>query len=235
MLVDVSAGRVLWARNPESLRAPASLTKMVTAMVAVDTSPLDRSLTVTESALRVEPNLMGLKAGERLTVRELLYGLLLDSGNDAAEVLAGGLMSRELFVARMNDKAVSLGMSHTHFSNPSGLDQPGQYSDALDLAIAAGWLLTSYPDLATIVATKQTVLPSSPSHQAYSPYNLNLLLGRYPGANGVKTGFTDEAGGCIAAAARRGDRQLVAVVLGSDTFATDAQKLIDWGWTQAPG
>jgi D-alanyl-D-alanine carboxypeptidase (penicillin-binding protein 5/6) len=231
ILVDLDSRQVLWERDADSLRAPASLAKMMTAMVAADHASLDRSITVPASAVAVEPNHMGLRAGEVVSVRDLMLGLFLDSGNDAAETLASSIIPRRRFLAEMNARAALLGLHSTAFSNPTGLDDPGLRSSARDLAVVAAYLEQHYPELRSIAATRQKSIPAAAGHAAYAPYNLNKMLWTYPGADGLKTGFTDDAGGCVAASASRGRRHLLAVVLHSNVFFTDAGRLLDYGFS----
>jgi serine-type D-Ala-D-Ala carboxypeptidase (penicillin-binding protein 5/6) len=235
-LVDLDARQVLWQRDAETSRAPASLTKLVTAMVAVDDAgSLDRVIVVTSEATQVIPSLMGLSAGEKLTVRELLYGLFLDSGNDAAEALATGIVPRDRFIRQMNQKAKSIGLTASHFVTPTGLDAPGHGMSAHDLAHAAAYLDTYYPDLAAMAATKNIDIPATATHKAFHPHNLNRLLWSYPGATGLKTGLTDNAGGCMLATATRDGRHLVAVVLNATLHSTeDAALLLDYGFSVHP-
>ncbi len=230
IVVDVNASQILYSRDVHFRYPDASLTKMMTAMVALDLASPDQVLTVPQSAIEVEPNLMGLSAGERLSLRDLLYGLLLDSGNDAAETIAQGIIDRPHFVQRMNQKAGTMHLMDTQFTNPSGFDETKHYSSAYDLAVMATTLLEDYPELAAIVNTKQVTLGSSSEHKWFGPQNLNRLLWSYPGALGVKPGFTDGAGFCLAAAATRGGRTIVAVVLGSTQHFTDATTLLDFGF-----
>ena len=235
-LVDLDARQVLWQRDPETPRAPASLTKLVTAMVAVDDAgSLDRQVEVPKEATQVVPSVMGLTAGERVTVRELLYGLLLDSGNDAAEALASGIVPRDRFIRQMNQKAKSVGLTASHFVTPSGLDAPGHGMSAHDLAHTAAYLDTYYPQLAEIAATKDVALRATDTHKAFYPHNMNRLLGSYPGATGLKTGLTDNAGGCMLATASRSGRHLIAVVLNATLHSTeDATVLLDYGFSVHP-
>ncbi|HXJ49244.1 MAG TPA: serine hydrolase, partial [Candidatus Acidoferrum sp.] len=159
-LVDLDTRMVMWERDPETTRAPASLTKLITAMVAVDDAgSLDRVVEVTPGATQVIPSVMGLSAGERLTVRQLLDGLFLDSGNDAAEALAQGIVPRDRFIRQMNQKAKSIGLTGSHFVNPSGLDAPGHGMTAHDLVHTAAYLDRYYPELAAIAATKDIAIP----------------------------------------------------------------------------
>jgi D-alanyl-D-alanine carboxypeptidase len=235
-LVDLDTRQVMWARDPETSRAPASLTKLITAMVAVDDAgSLDRTVVVAKEAVQVVPSVMGLSFGESLTVRELLDGLFLDSGNDAAEALARGLVPRDRFIRQMNQKAKSIGLTASHFVNPSGLDATGHGMSAHDLAHAAAYLDRYYPDLAGIAATRDVRIPATGHHKAFYPHNLNQLIYTYPGATGLKTGLTDNAGGCVVATATRNGRHLIAVVLNATHHsADDAAVLLNYGFsTQA--
>jgi D-alanyl-D-alanine carboxypeptidase (penicillin-binding protein 5/6) len=235
-LVDLDTRLVLWQRDPDSSRAPASLTKLITAMVAVDDSAsIDQVVQVAKAATQVSPSVMGLSSGERLTVRQLIDGLFLDSGNDAAEALSRGLVPRERFIRQMNQKALSIGLTASHFVNPSGLDAAGHGMSAHDLAHVAAYLDRYYPELAAIAATKEISIPATSTHKAFHPYNLNGLLWTYPGTTGLKTGLTDNAGGCMLATATRGGRHLIAVVLNATGFsAYDATVLLNYGFSVHP-
>ena len=231
-LVDLDTRIVLWQRDAETSRAPASLTKLITAMVAVDDSAsLDQVVQVAKAATQISPSVMGLSPGERLTVRQLLDGLFLDSGNDAAEALARGIVPRDRFIRQMNQKALSIGLTASHFVNPSGLDAAGHGMSAHDLVHVAAYLEKYYPELAAIAATREISIPASSTHKAFYPRNLNGLLWTYAGATGLKTGLTDNAGGCMLATATRGGRHLVAVVLNATGFsASDATMLLNYGF-----
>lgn len=247
ILVDLERREVLWQRDPQSRRAPASLTKLMTAMVAADLAPLDQSVTATDSSdmaavKKVEPlaTVMGLSAGEVLSSRELLYGLFMQSGNDAAETLAGGIIQRDQFIDRMNQKAVALGMNGSHFSSPVGLDDPGMYSTAYDLAIAAAAIVYGYPELLAISGAPNLDIAETPAHKAHRLVNFNKLVRpgtqyTYAGATGMKTAFTDDAGPCVVETAQRAGRRLVVIVLHpstdriDDAFA-DSVKLFDYGF-----
>ena len=235
-LLDLDTRQVLWQRDAETPRAPASLTKLVTAMVAMDDAgSLDRSVEVVKEATQVVPSVMGLTAGERVTVRELLYGLFLDSGNDAAEALAWGIVPRDRFIRQMNQKAKSIGLTASHFVTPSGLDAPGHGMSAHDLAHTAAYMDAYYPQLAEIAATKDIAITATDTHKAFHPHNLNRLLWSYAGATGLKTGLTDNAGGCMLATATRGGRHLIAVVLHATLHSTeDAALLLDYGFSVHP-
>jgi D-alanyl-D-alanine carboxypeptidase len=232
-LVDLDTGMVMWQRDPETTRAPASLTKLMTAMVAVDDAgSLDRVVEVTTAATQIEPSVMGLSPGEHLTVRQLLDGLFLDSGNDAAEALAQGIVPRDRFIRQMNQKAKSIGLTGSNFVNPSGLDAPGHGMTAHDLAHVAAYVDTYYPELAAIAATKDVSIPATAQHKAFYPHNLNGMLWSYPGATGLKTGLTGNAGGCMLATATRDGRHLIVVVLNATLHSTaDATLLLNYGFS----
>src|SRR6202165_3522755 len=155
LLLDVDSGKILFQVDAHGRRAPASLTKVVTALVALDHLRLDQVVTVPASINQLpwDSTRMGLRVGERLTVRELLYGLFLNSGNDAAITLSEAATSRAVFMARMNAKAAALGMVDTHFVNPIGLDDPAHYTSAADLAKASIQLQTHFPEGAATAAT----------------------------------------------------------------------------------
>jgi D-alanyl-D-alanine carboxypeptidase len=230
IVVDLTAGQILYQQEQGTRFADASLTKMMTAMVAADLVPLDTVITVPDAATQVEPNHMGISTGEKLTVRELIDGMMLDSGNDAAEAIAMGITDRAAFINFMNQKAAALHLRATHFTNPSGLDETDHYSSAYDLALMGAMLLADYPDLRAIVGSKQISIYATPQHKAFNPINIERLLSTYPGAIGIKPGYTGAAGYCLAAAAARDGRTILVIVLGSTQHFTDATTLLDFGF-----
>lgn len=237
VVVDVDRRTVLWGRDETAARAPASLAKIMTTMVAADLAPLDRQVQVSAEAAGVEADstVMGLSAGELVTLRDLMYGVFLTSGNDAAETLAGSLTSRAHFVELMNRKAADLGMRGSHFTNPTGLDDHAMRTTAYDMAVAGAALAAHYPELLAIAGATHEALAAGSGHKAFEMHALNRLLGSYPGATGLKTGYTGDAGYCLVATATRGDRHLVAVVMGDGlTLTTDAARLLDYGFSVVP-
>jgi serine-type D-Ala-D-Ala carboxypeptidase (penicillin-binding protein 5/6) len=237
IVVDLDSHQTLFQLDAHGRHAPASLTKVVTALVALDYLRLDQVVTVPASINQLpwDSTRMGLRVGERLSVRELLDGLFLNSGNDAAITLSEAAMSRSAFVARMNARAAALGMADTHFVNPIGLDDPAHYTSAADLARAATELASRFPEVAAIAATPAMALPATPTHHAYRLYNLNDLIRTYRGATGLKTGWTGRAGGCLIATATRDHRQLLVVVMGSPRIFDEAATLLDYGFaTRSP-
>jgi serine-type D-Ala-D-Ala carboxypeptidase (penicillin-binding protein 5/6) len=240
IVVDVNSKEVLYAKNPHKRQLMASTAKIMTALVAIERAPLDKVITVPVEATKVEPNHMGIKAGEKLTVQELLYGVMLDSGNDAAEAVAygvggGGESGRAQFITWMNEKARQFGLQNTSFANPSGLDDPQAYSTAYDLAIIGAHALKDQ-QLRKIYGAKSHVIESSREpgreHGWFGPGNLNGLLSSYRGAIGIKPGYTEVAGYTLVAAAEREGRTLVAVTLNSRRHVTDCSQLLDFGFSR---
>ncbi|MHB8619392.1 MAG: D-alanyl-D-alanine carboxypeptidase family protein [Chloroflexota bacterium] len=231
ILVDFSSNQVLWHRHQHEHWAPASTTKVMTALLTLENDPLDQTINIDQAAADEPGSRMGLAAGESFTVKDLLYGLLLPSGNDAAVALAdqspGGLPG---FVRRMNQRARALGLADTHFTDVDGLDRRGHFSSAHDLAELARFALRSQPLFDRVVATRQRTIPASPTHPAFDLHNLNRLLGSYEGANGVKTGTTPAAGEDLIASATRNGHRLLAVVLGSRHRYRDGRRLLHHGF-----
>ena len=238
ILMDPATGAVYASSNVDAERAMASTTKIMTAMVALSFGTPDQRITVgtdINALAGTGASLAYLRQGDTLTLRHLLYGLLLPSGDDAAIVIADGVAgSQDNFIRLMNFEAALLGMRHTHYANVHGLDAPNHYTTALDLATLTRFALRN-PTFAQIVATAHYELPATGAHGAYSWDNTNLLLSSeyYPGVTGVKTGYTGHAGACLVFAAARPYGQLLGVVLGEpDEQArfTDAAALLDWGF-----
>ena len=208
LLYDVDADRVLMAQNATLALPPASLTKLLTALMILEEGNLDAKVQIQRGDLAPGAS-MGLQAGEVLTVEQLLWGLLIPSGNDAAMALARHSAGTvDVFVQRMNIRAQELGLEQTHFANPHGLDAPGHTSSAQDLLTLAK-LNLQYPLFREIVATRSTTVAG------HLLNNTNRLLSTFPGADGIKTGTTDAAGQCLVASITRGGHQVIAIVLGS--------------------
>ena len=235
VMVELPSGRVLFSRNAHERMAPASTAKLMTAMLAADNADPTTLIPVPAEATTVEPNVMGLGAREKVSVHDLLTGLLLDSGNDAAETLARAVPGgRDDFIQEMNVRAQDMGLNDTQFANPTGLDDPAQFSSPHDLALIAAYLEQHYPLLAQISTTREAAIPGNADHKAFYPINLNKLLWTYPGALGFKTGLTDAAGTCLVAGAKRGDRTLLLVEMNDPLIFTDAAAMLDYGFRR-PG
>jgi D-alanyl-D-alanine carboxypeptidase len=232
LLFDVRSGRVLWARNPSAVGPIASLTKMMTALVVVAHTRASAKVLITPEAVHFGGSGIGLlPVGRRVPLIALLYGLLLPSGNDAAIALAQHVAgSQAHFVALMNRRAAEMGLSCTHFSNVSGLIDENNFSCPTDLAVLAHAVLEQ-PLLGRIVATRSAVLPFPiPGGKLYLYSNNPLLLMRYGGANGVKTGYTQASGQCFVGAARRGAAWLGVILVHSANAAEQAQQLLNAGF-----
>jgi D-alanyl-D-alanine carboxypeptidase (penicillin-binding protein 5/6) len=224
-------GHVLWARTPDARRSMASITKIMTAVVALENSSLTETVTIPRAAVTVGESSAYLVAGETFTMRDVLTAMLVKSGNDAAVATAMHVGGTEAhFVEMMNQKAAELGLASTHFANPHGLDQPGHYSTADDLAVLARYAM-SKPAFRSIVGLKKTTIGRKPHRHVLE--STDLLLGNYTGAVGVKTGNTNKAGYSVVSAAQRNGVMLYAVVLGTSSDRQrfrDAQALLDWGF-----
>jgi len=234
IVLDRDTQQIMLAKDEDSRRPPASIMKIVTAMVALDTARPSQTIEVSRDAANMEPNRMGLSYGEHLTVQELLYGLLLDSGNDAAEALADSLPGgRAAFIQKMNEKVAGLGLKNTHFVEPAGLDDDN-YTTPYDMAALADVALTGYPTIRTVVSTKEVNLPATSSHKPFHPINLNDLLWDYPGTYGMKVGYTDAADYTIILAGQKDNHNMLMVLLGSDHHFTEGHKLFDWAYAHLP-
>lgn len=245
ILVDEDSGHILFDLNGEHAQPMASTTKIMTAVIAIQTANLDTLVTVHQDAVNEVNNNGGssanLRAGEQLTLRDLLYGLLLPSGDDAAIAIADALGgTTQNFVHVMNLYAYRLRLFSTHFINPDGLTYydasnqpiPGHYTTAYDLARLAQYAM-SLPLFAQIVRTRHYSLPATATHGAHAWDNTNTLLTTYSGTTGIKTGFTLEAGSCLVFSATRSGHHLLGVVLHSTSENNrfrDAETLLNWGF-----
>jgi len=235
VLYDYNSGQILVNQNGNARMAPASLTKLMTAFLTFDalehhTLSLKQSLTVSAAAVRTVAgeSRMLLKAGQAVTVDDLLHGLIVQSGNDAAITLALNIAGSEAgFVDLMNKEAQRLGMSNTHFTNPVGLPDTQHYSSAVDLAVLSAEIVREYPEYYPLFALRDFTFND------VTQANRNRLLWIEPYADGLKTGHTDSAGFCLVGSAKRGEHRLIAVLFGADSDtlrATEAQKLLNYGF-----
>ncbi len=226
MAEDLLTGKILFEKNIHSQLAPASTTKIMTALVAEEHFRAADELIVPAEAM-VGGSSMGLNVGERMTFRSVLYGMMLNSGNDAAFTIAlnypGGLSA---FVAKMNQKVKDLGLSDTHFDNPAGFDSQNHYSSAYDLSVIAKEAIKK-PTIAKIVSTKETSVLSLDKGKEHDLKNLNKLL-LEKGFIGIKTGFTEKAGENFVGLVDRDGKRVITVVLSSDDRFGETVTLIDW-------
>jgi serine-type D-Ala-D-Ala carboxypeptidase (penicillin-binding protein 5/6) len=234
ILVDLDTRSIIWERNPHLSHAPASTTKIVSTLVALVNFAPDRQVTITADALHQagDETVMGIHAGETYTIADLLAGMLLISGNDAATALAVDTVGMDRFVNAMNAQMAALGLHDSHFTTPVGLDDAAQLSSAYDLAAAATVAQEVFPQFRQLVSTIDMQLPATPGHPGFALHNLNRLLSLYPPTVGIKPGYTGNAGPCLVAEAVREGHHILGVLLGAPHLYSDMRMLIDWGFTQ---
>lgn len=225
VVIDADTGAVRYAHNADAVLPMASTTKIMTAIVAIEQGDLDRTYTVKPEYTQTEGSSMYLKPGETVTIRDTLYGLMLMSGNDAALAIAGECGGLENFVQAMNDKAVELGLTNTHFENPNGLDGDAHHTTARELAELTAYALQN-PDFREIVSTKNITCAGR------TMVNHNKMLNLYEGTIGVKTGYTKKCGRCLVSAAERNGRTLVAVTLNDPDDWNDHCAMFDEAFAQ---
>ena len=229
VLIDARDGRVLYEKDADTPRPMASTTKIMTAIVALENCDVNEIIEIADEAVGVEGSSIYLQKGERMTLSDLLYALLLQSANDAAVAIAVGVGgSVENFARMMNEKALSLGLTSTHFENPNGLDADGHVTTARELALLTAYALKN-PTFAEIAATYKRKI-SGPDGTTRLVVNHNKLLNMYDGCVGVKTGFTKKSGRCLVSAAQRESLTLVAVTLSAPDDWHDHTALLDYGY-----
>lgn len=235
---DYSNNQFIYANNPHYPLPGASTIKIMTAIIALENKKLEEILTVSEEAASAEPNSMGLYPGEKFTLKQLLYGLLLVSGNDAAKTIAEGISgSEEKFVEKMNQKAKELGLKNTHFANSSGLDSDDDnrdhYTSAYDLLVMSHYALEKFPVFKKITETRHYLIPNTvnnnENHKAFELYNPSPVLD-YPGYKGIKPGFTPLAKKCLVTLVEKEAKSVLTVVLGSDDRKGDSEVLLDYSF-----
>ena len=229
VVMEAKTGLIVYARDMDLKSYPASTTKMMTLITALDKGNLSDTVRVGGNAAFAEGSTLWLEEGDKVPLRELLTGMMMVSGNDGAVAVAehvGGSIKN--FARMMNEKAREIGAEHTHFVNPSGLPDENHYTTAHDLALMAAYGLKN-DKFTRITSTKEQTFPwvKDPSHLLR---NENQLLWIYPGANGIKTGYTDAAGRCLVSSAERGGTEIVAVVLDSLYMWNDSIALLDYGF-----
>jgi serine-type D-Ala-D-Ala carboxypeptidase (penicillin-binding protein 5/6) len=232
IVVDAHTGRVLWAKHPHERRKIASLTKIMTATLALREVPWHSTLTVARSVTRVPLVREGLRTGEHVKAWKLFYALLLYSGNDDANELAiSSAGSVHAFLRQMNEEAHRLGLHDTHYTSPSGIRDHGNYSTPWDLAALTRYAFRN-PRFKQLVRTRRIEVRWAAPTNSKIYLNNNFLLHMYHGANGVKTGYTSASGWCLVASATRHGRRLIAVVLDSPNIYRDARRLLDLGFSR---
>lgn len=239
VVVQYDTGEIIADYNSTAPVAIASLTKVMTAVVALDLAYPSDKFTVSPDAARMQPTKIGVVFGQRLTLEELLHALLMTSANDAAQVIREGVDQKygeEVFIRAMNAKAKFIGLSDTSFDNPQGFDGSANYSSAEDLAVLTHYALQEYPLIAEIVQKDYYYLSESVDHKQFDLYNWNGLLGVYPNVKGVKIGNTDDAGKTTIVISERGGEEVLVVLLGaSSVLERDmwTAQLLDVGFSEA--
>lgn len=230
IVIETSGNSVIYQKNAYKKMPMASTTKIMTALCAIEAGNIDRTVTVNKNAVGIEGSSIYLQKGEKLTLRDLLYGLMLNSGNDAAVAIAyevsGGI---DEFALLMNKTAQKIGCKNTHFENPSGLDGKEHYTTAYDLAIITSYAM-KIPAFAQIVSTYKKSIPNGDKTYDRQLKNHNKLLNMYDGCTGVKTGYTKKCGRCLVSSAKRDGVELVAVTLNDGDDWNDHIKMLDYGF-----
>ena len=241
IIVDYDTGTIIAEKGTDHPLPMASLTKIMTAVVALDLADPSEVFTVSEEAAEQIPTKIGVEPGERLTLDELIHAAMLTSANDAVEVIKEGVDEKygaPVFMKAMNEKARFLGLKNTSFTNPQGFDNPDHYSSVADLSVLTHYALTQYPYLAEVVKKDYAFLPENGDHGQFDLYNWNGLVGVYPGAFGVKIGNTGRAKKTtVVAAEREGKRMMVTILGAPDVLARDvwASQLLDYGFEEVHG
>ncbi len=233
LMYDLTTNKTLFEDNSMTQMPMASLTKIMTAIISLENKKFDDEYYVNGSALVGEDS-MGLTSGEVLTQEELLYGLMLPSGNDASEVLASNYPGgRSAFIQAMNDKAKALGLKDTIFSNPSGLQGDGeQHTTASDLLVMTRYALDNFPLFGKIVSTYEYDIPATSTHKEFDLFNETNLLTTYPGVKGVKTGYTPEAGMCLVTLLEYQGHKIIGIVLNSENRREEMRNFLDYSLHQ---
>lgn len=232
IVIEAATGKVLYEKNANDRRYPASTTKIMTLITALETGNMNDIVTASKAASTTEGSSLWLTEGESLSMLDMSYGMMLVSGNDAtvaiAEHIAGSVPA---FAQLMTDKAQAIGATHTHFTNSSGLPDVNHYTTAADMAkiTAYGYQL---PLFATIVSTKEKIMPWQGQQHPRDLFNENRMLWLYDGANGAKTGYTEDAGRCLVSAAKRDGVQLIAVVFDSERMWDDSIAMLNYSFKQ---
>lgn len=230
IVIETSTNAVIFEKNAHKKLPMASTTKIMTALCAIESGNMDRVVKVDDRAIGVEGSSIYLAKGEKLTMRELVYGLMLHSGNDAAVAIAYAVSgSVEEFALLMNNTAKKIGAKNTNFENPNGLDSKEHYTTAYDLAIITSYALKN-DEFAQIVSTYKTTISNGDKSYDRQLKNHNKLLQMYDGCTGVKTGFTKKCGRCLVSSATRENTTLVAVTLNDGDDWNDHMKMLDYGF-----
>jgi len=228
LVYDLTNEKTIYEKNVDEKLPMASITKLMTVIVAIDHKKKDDRYEVFPEAL-VGENVMGLSVGEVMSLQDLLYGIFMYSGNDAAETLAINTMERSEFIKAMNMKAKAIGLKNTNFTNPTGLQGDGnQYTTAYDLLVLSKYAVTNYPQITKASSTPEYHIKETDDHYAYDLYNQLNLVTTYPGVKGLKDGYTPEAGLCLITYLDYKGNKIIGVILGSENRRAEMKDLLDY-------
>lgn len=236
VILDYNTGEILYAQNEHAKLPPASITKVLTATVVLENMKLDKLCTISQNAADTEPYKIVMRAGERISVEDLLYGMMMLSANDAAVALSecydGG---QEAFIEKMNERVELLGLDDSHFVTPNGLDDPTHLTSAYDMATITSYAIRTQPTFLDYMGRIEDYTVAATDHNdAHYFYSLSTLLKTYPGMDGAKTGFTYEAGNTYIGTAIRDGRRIIIVYFGANSTTYDAELLLDQGFFLNP-
>lgn len=232
LVYDLTTEETIYEKNANHKLPMASITKLMTAIVAIDHKKKDDRYVVYPEAL-VGENVMGLREGEVMTLEELLYGVFMYSGNDAAETLAMNTMDRDEFIATMNKKGKAIGLKNTNFTNPTGLQGDGnQHTTAYDLLVLAKYAVENYPQIIKASSTPEHIIAGTADHAPFELYNQLNLVTTYPGVKGLKDGYTPEAGLCLITYLDYEGHKIIGIILGSENRRDEMKSLLDYSLTK---
>jgi D-alanyl-D-alanine carboxypeptidase len=236
IILDYETGEVLLDHDMHASLPPASITKVLTVLVALENFKLDQLCTVSQQAADTEPFKIVMNPGEQMTVRDLIYGMMMISANDAAEVIAEcDPDGREAFITKMNKRVTDLGLTNSHFITPSGLDDPAHLASAFDMATITAYAIRTQPDFLTYMGRVEDYSVSATEHnEPHSYYQLSTLLKTWPGMEGAKTGFTYDAGNTYIGVASREERRIIIVYFDAFSKTYDATTMLEQGFFLNP-
>lgn len=232
LVYDLTTDKTIYEKNTSEKLPMASITKLMTAIVAIDHKKSNDRYLVKKEAL-VGENVMGLLEGETLSLSDLLYGVFMYSGNDAAETLAINTMDRDKFIFAMNEKAKAIGMKNTNYTNPTGLQGDGdQHTTAYDLLVLSKYAVSNYPQILKASSTPEYHIKKTDDHEAFDLYSELNLITTYPGVKGLKDGYTPDAGWCLITYLDYGGHKIIGIILGSDDRRGEMKELLDYSLKQ---
>lgn len=228
---DFDSGKILYAKNIDTKRPTASISKIVTATIAIENASLDKILTVPKAAAEIIPNKIVMKEGEKVKLNDLLYGMMMISANDAAETIAEGIFdSRDKFIEKMNEKVKWLELKNSNFAEPAGFDNPNHYSTPYDLGVFTRYTLKKHPELLKFMGQQTYSIPAGEGSDPHWFQHTSGMLKSYPGMDGAKTGYTWDAGQTFIGTAKRDDKRIVVIVFNTQNAASDIKTLLDYGF-----